>query len=63
MTASQTATASLKIIAALKADMAANTIPASTKSLTELDADKYLSGVEDTAAVSRFVNVWLGARR
>lgn len=63
MTASQTATASLKVIAALKADMASNTIPVSAKSLSELDSEKYLAGVADPAAVTRFVNVWLGARK
>ena len=53
----------LQIITKLKADMAAGVIPATAKSLADLDAEHYLAGVADKATVARFVNVWLAAKR
>jgi hypothetical protein len=62
MSAANASTA-LSVIEALKVDIASGVVPAAAKSLAELDADKYLAGVEDVATVTRFVNVWLGAKR
>lgn len=63
MLPSAAATAAQTVIAALKADMAAGVIPANTKSLDQLDAGHYLGQYAGNAVVTRFVNVWLGAKR